>query len=356
MTHHGTAENLGSPEGDKTLRHCLFIPGILSTKEAMFAQYGMNNALVQEYGEGNVTTFNSAVSTDEPNHNRYKELADVIMDRAPKGPLDIVLYSLGATEFLFAKKIIKKRDKNFFKDPQVQSNIHFVKIAESGSSIGFIERMRYVREVLKIRKGEPLESLYAFPPQDVPFAKLRTIFSSKSNHGMAYQTIPFESRGTNEAFLTSQDIYVRTEHDKSLGEAVAHNDVSAAQKISKQRRLALDAPTQGVLAGTPGEQAIKGKIKLGGWQGLRLLWNAIGSKPMRHLKDLYQMGYPVTSLVPEFDLLTTAFKSSRFYNSITDTAKYLRVMEGATHDGVYLQVREWAKAIFSRGQREPVTA
>lgn len=350
------AESTGISEARKPRRHCLYIPGILTTEDATFGKSGMYKALIGQYGEGNVTTFNSAISTDYPSYYRYYEMAEVIMERAPKEPLDIVLYSLGATEFLKVKKIIKRRNKKFFRDPQVKANIHFIKIGESGASRGPIERLRYVREALKLRKGHPLESLYAFPPDGVSPEKITTIYARESNKRPDYPTIPLTATAENTIFLTEREQVFKKEADGALQRAVARKDFYAARRISKLRRRMLDEPVQAVLAGDTERKTAKQKIKIGGLQGVHLLWNAIGGKPMRHLRRLYREGYGVSSLIAEFDRLTTAAKSARFYANAGESKRHLSIVEGAPHDGNILRVNDWAKAIFSRRVTKPAAA
>ena len=79
-------------------RHCLFVPGMTATNAAMTAELGIKSGLAKAYGGSeNVTVFNSIVSTDEPNPERFNHMADVVMSHAKSG-IDVVAHSLGSEE------------------------------------------------------------------------------------------------------------------------------------------------------------------------------------------------------------------------------------------------------------------
>ncbi len=341
------AEKMGNFDVAKPQRYCVFIPGLGATQADMHAKFGIHTALVAKYGEGNVSTFNSVVSSDKPDPEHFSKIADVIMTQAKIGPIDIVMHSLGSTEFLYIKKIIKKRDKNFFRDPQVKANIRLEKIGESGNSIGLRERITFAKDVARINSDTRLKTPYAFPIKDVAFSKVTEIFSRKSNKRTGYTAIPFENARTNENFLTPQEKAAKNTYDIKLGSALAENKLKKAKRIGKQRDRMLKKPLRAVFAGTPQRSTEKKRIQIGGFQGVRVLLRALGNKPIRELRKLYHEGFTVDSLVPEFDILPIN-RVVKFYDTEQDAKKHTRVMQGAPHEAFALQVDLWADALKAK--------
>jgi hypothetical protein len=344
-------ENASYSENQAEERMCLFFPGLSATKPAMHAPLGIHNALEGEYGPGNVITFSSAVSSDKPDRDHFSKMADAVMRYAKSGPVDIVMHSLGMTEFLYVKKIIKKRDRNFFRDPRVKENIHFVKIGESGSSKGISERFSYLREVMQLNAHVEMKTIYAFPPDGVSPSQVNEIFPGQSNKVKGFRVAPFSDATNNHEFLSEQEIATKAARDAQIRAALAKKDFAKARAINEQRSEELRPAVHAVFEGSPSARdAKKKRIKLGGFRGLRLLLTALGNRPRKFFQKLKDIGYRVSSLVPELDPIVDILRSSEFYKNEQDARKHIRVVESSPHDGIALQGEKWAKDI--RDSRE----
>lgn len=334
---------------EKSPRHCIIIPGIQATKKGMFGPLGIHNAFVEQYGDENVTTFTSLISTDNPNPQHFDEIADAIMERGRMGPLDIVMLSLGSTDFAVPvyKRILRK-DRHFFEDPQVKEHINFYIKSGSGSSKG-MDRIAYPIRFIRLVRDVGLDTVYAFPPEGISASDLTKINAHRSNKRPEYITVPFlenEKVRTNEEFLNLQEREAKNGSDSQLRSAKSKMNYRQARKIIKNRKKILEAPLQDVYDGTPNSRTKKERLKIGGIRGAALLIRALGSKSRRRLIKLFKEGYPAYTIISEFEQLIPIKRAEKFYRNKEDAKRYIRVIEGSTHTGDALQAGILAKTIF----------
>jgi hypothetical protein len=323
----------------------IFLSGMGGTQKDLDSEYGIRKAYEREYDEGNVITVRGAISSDHRDPRRdFKMVADTIVSQASKRPIHLVMHSIGTTSFMYIKKIIEKMNKKFFHDPQIMNNLQLLKIGESGSSRGPISRIKYIWNVLRLNRRKDIKTHYAFPVKEVKPSVITTVFAKKSNKYSEYETISNENPASHDDFLTPQEKAAKETTDTEFRSAVASMDYARARRVSKERGNILRRPLQAVFEGSPSSAATKRRLKLGGFRGLRILFRAIGSKPMREIRRLLRMGYRVPSLVSEFEEIVKPKQAAWIYKDKMEASENIRIMEGSSHDGVALQAEEWAKA------------
>lgn len=338
-----------SPKKEKAPRSCVFIPGMQANHRGMRAEFGIDRALQQFYGKDNVLTFNSIVSTDKPFPKRFAFMADKIMAKAAEGPLDIAVHSLGATELRKVIKAIKKKDKKFFKDPELKKNLRFILIGPSGFNKGVFERLKYARNIARIngKKEKGYETLDAFRPADIASQDLSRVFKADSNKREGVPVFQAENQEENVVFLSDKARATMATHDKALSEAVAKGDTNSAMNIKMKRGEDAAESLQQVFEGTPKKRKGKTKTQIGGIAGLSVLLEAAGSKPMRTLRKLADEGYQVDFLVPEFDFIVPIDKISKFNKKKKRSKARLAVVETSSHPGFGLQAKHYGDIIYS---------
>src|SRR5882724_1309688 len=331
-------------------RHCLFIPGMNATNSGIAAELGIGPSLANAYGGvENVSVFNSIISTDKPNIERFTKMANVIKEYSETG-LDIVIHSLGAAELYKVIQLLKREDPKFFKDQKRKENLHFVMIGPSGSSKGLKERITYPFRVLGGATDMQYSAMTAFPIQSISPEALTKVNSDVSNKRDDIPTIPFQNFRTNKEYLNDAEHAMLLTYDAKLQQAYEREDIKEAKRVIKARTKAIHRPLQQVFEGTTVISTEKpGRRIIGGRQGLGVILRAFGKKPMEEFMRLSDMGYQVDYLVPEFDTVKPLEKIVRLFQG-RDTALRVNVIESSGHAGIGLQPDLYARAIKVSGQ------
>jgi hypothetical protein len=343
------ADRLATPETNSDNRHCIFIPGMQATNAGMQSEMGIGAGLVKAYGPDNVTTFNSVVSTDTPNAERFSQIASTIKERVRDGGVDIAVHSLGAAELSKVLKTMRKEDPGYFDDPKVKENLRFVLIGPSGFNKGLKEKFRYAKNILVInsKRAKGFDALTAFPPKGVTPEQLTQTFAADSNVREDLPLEQFAAPRTNEEFLSDADKEVLEQYDTDLQALVASSDLEKAQENVGDRAAAVAESLQQVYEGTPvKDEGPKSKTRMGGRAGLGILIRAAGKKPMEEFHTLAVKGYQVDFLVPEYDFVVPLEKVMKFFNGREGDAKrHIRVIQQSSHPGFALQPELYGKAI-----------
>lgn len=343
------ASTEASPIKEKSTRSCVFIPGMQANHSGMRAEFGINKALQRFYGKDKVLTFNSIVSTDSPFPKRFAFMADKIMAKAAEGPLDIAVHSLGATELRKVIKAIKKKNKNFFKNPELKKNLRFILIGPSGFNKSALDKLKYARNIARIngKKEKGFETLDAFRPTTISSGELSLIFRADSNKREGVAVYQAKNNQENVIFLSSKLRKALADHDKELAGAIKKNDTHKASQLVKKRAEDAAESLQQVFEGAPMKRKGKAKTQIGGVAGLGVLLEAAGSKPMRTLRKLADEGYQVDFLVPEFDFIVPIDKIEKFNKKQNSKKARLAVVETSSHPGFGLQAKHYGEIIFS---------
>lgn len=349
------SETLSSREGNPKKRHCIFIPGMQATNAWMNAEMGIGQGLVKAYGEGNVTIFNSIISTDTPNKKRFEQMSTAIKKQVQQGGVDIAVHSLGVAELSYVLRMIRKdkEDPTYFDDQKVKDNLRIVVIGPSGFNKGLKDKFDYARQVsaLNGRKAKGFDALTAFPPKGVTPEQLTEIFSDSSNITEGFRVVPFMPDRTNIEFLSQKDKEMLNVYDKELQDLVLLNWKKDLEEAAEERAGVVKGPLQQVFEGTPvKDRSPRGRVRVGGITGLGILIRAAGKKPMEELQAMAKMGYQVDFLVPEYDFVVPLQKVMKFFEGQESEAKkHVEIMQQSSHPAISLQSEIYGRAIRGEG-------
>lgn len=328
----------------QSTRNVLFISGMLGHKAGIEP---IRKSLQDAYGsESSVRAFNSVISSDRPNPRRFEQMADVIRTQARSG-LDIIVHSLGSTELWRAMKILRKKDPDFFNDPEVKRNLRFVLIGPSGFAPGIVDKIKYARNVIRMSTssdGKIADNVTAFPPKGVSSDELSSVLRKISNLESGYAVSTKEGTRTNEEYLSEGEQAALDQAEILLREQIAKGNESGARKILKKREKATRRATTKVFNASTSERSKRGKVK-GFGKGTSVLFRAIGKKPMRMYQELAGKGYNIDFFVPEFDFTVPLSFIERFFANREAAQTRTEIIRGSSHAGYALQPGEWTHVI-----------
>jgi len=345
-----TGGSLHAEEMQPAKTRCVYISGLSGNTKGLEGKNGIKDALEAQYGTGNVTTYGSIVSSDKPDRERYAKMADTIMSGAKSGRLDLILHSLGVSEFVYIKRAIKKRDKHFFDEATVKNNLRLVKIAESGNFKGVRERIDYLKENARLGKHLGAEAMYAFPVEGVSGATMSKMFAPPENRAHGYEIVPFTETQTNSEYLLDADKKTKSEYDAAITNVLIHNNLDEAARVAEMRATALQEPLQAVFDTNPKREKRDGKVVLTR-KGVFTLARALSNQPTRVLRRLRHGGIQIDTIQAELDRVTKLPRAVRFYGSEAEAKKNVTVMHASPHSGIALQPGEWARVIKATGEK-----
>lgn len=331
---------------------CLFISGMNGNTKGIEGKHGIKESLEGEYGQGNVLTFGSIVSADKPQKDRYKKMADFVMDNARQGRVDLVMHSLGVAEFVYLRREIRRRDKGFFKDETVKKNLRLVKIAESGGLKGMKERVSFLRENKRLLSDLGAEAMYALPVKGVSDADLKKMYPTPDDTSVKYKTVSHpELRRTNDECVIEDERARKDLYDHILPSTIQDGDYVGAALTAKNRATDLKDSLQTVFDANPDGEDRDTGIHLS-WRGLATVARALGNKQTRIMRRMYRSGITVDTLRPGIDRVTTLKTAGRIYSSESEQQEHITVVAASPHSGIGLQPGEWARVIKSTGEKK----
>lgn len=337
-------ERIQVPERQAPIpRHLLYIPGLTVTHRDI--NHTVRTKFEEKWGRDNVTLLNSAVSTDPRDPGRLQQMDDTIVGHA-EGGLDIVLGSLGVTEFWKAMKRINKKHPGFFDRDEVKKNTRFVLIGPSGFSKGVKEKVRYAKYQLsginqEDEKGR--EALSVFPPTDteVPSEQLTHMLAPYSNRSEGFTMLPDTEINLNrEGNFTDQELDTLAALNNELFAAVTDGDQNTFDIHMRKRGRAimrggeLEAPMRLAHHGiaNPDELTQMQMLKHAG-----LLIRAGGKYPMLEFQKLLEKGFDITFVIPLYDVAVTVDKAVEFFGDIDTAQAHTRIVPIGTHPSFHVQ-------------------
>lgn len=351
-THH-YGERSPNVELGRASRQCIFIPGMYATNSGMQAERGIGAALIGEYGEENVTVFNSVISKDKPDPERFAKIEKEIKMRVSEGPLDLVAHSLGAVELAHVLKSIRKDDPDFFDNKEVQDNLRIRLIGPAGFNKGLVSKAGYIRRVLRVNgsEGRGFQALSAFSPKNIEPSDLSRAHSKISNKDAG---VPLDTseNDDNEDYLSDIDKAAVATYDAELLLAIEQGNFDLASQITRDRGKGLSDPLEKVFEGnTDTISANKGKDIYSGI-GIRMVIKAIGKKPMKEFAHLSNQGVRVDFVVPEYDIAVPLTKLVKYFKMTNDRIEdHSVVVEASDHNGVGLTPKRYSKILKSGRNR-----
>ena len=352
--------------------HALFIAGGMGTYKGIS---DIKAGLKEAYGLENVTVFNSILSSDPQNPKRFKQMADVVMNNIDKG-VHIIVHSLGASEARKMIKQIKRKDPEFFNNPYNIENLHITLVSPAsikgvaGPFRFLAKTWRFAREQAEtpISKKRTLlrgiDSLTAFPPQNIPDAELtqamRDAFGKLSQYEEGViegeDVVLFNPEFTYFNKLDDKKKEDLETHDKKLKLAIDSKNYVNLRKLVAERGELLRQPLADVFAGkfkdTSGESADDPILEatratMGGYIDLfNTLVSAISNLPLKEMEELQRRGVRVNFVVPEYDIWKSTEEARRFFNSLEKAKGNVVVAERGAHAYLALQPKLFSKTVF----------
>jgi hypothetical protein len=329
--HNAHTENLSS----NPKRHCIFISGMGGFHDGLS---GIRKGLKEAYGgEENITVFNSIFSPDQPNPHRFEQIANSIAYHLEKenGQLDIIVHSLGAAELYNALKVLKRSDKNYFKNAERNKNLHIILVGPSGSSANYTEKTRYLKNVIRMARKEmtntPLGtkshtlergilSLTQFPAKNIPdiAEKTRKVLPEFwSNRHDGISDIPFKAERDNNEYL-SDDQRELTALDAKLNDTTSNEEI---RDFIRQRGEIVRSSIEPLWSAahepgtTPSTEPLKPHIRAKGL--FKTIFRGLGNEPIKKFQELAKKGIRISWLVPEYDIVPIK-RVLRFYDKLDD--------------------------------------
>lgn len=331
-------------------RHCLVLTGMMTNDAGINAEYGLKQGFDKVYGAENVIVFNSAISVDTPNPNRYVEMAKIIQDRAREG-LDIVAHSLGAEELRRAIKIVKKRQPDFFTQPDVQENLKIIIDSPSGFNKGLKQKIRYGRGMTKLDApvGVAVDALDAFPMPEVSAQALDPVLADISNLREGFSSA-IQEPISNEVYLSDENKVSMGNSAQAVASALETDDPEAALEAFVARGDALKEPLTRAFEGTPAKVE-KGKLKLSAL-GIRTAFRAFGKKALKDFSALSKSGVKIYAKAPQFDFLVPVEMLAYLYENEDQARDHIEIVEKSGHRGFALQSERYARLIHDSGNKD----
>lgn len=153
---------------------CLTIMGFTGTDNRVRSIGGMLSA-PEMYGEGNAKVWDSYLSWDQKDPQRYDQMADDIGTALSSGRrLDALLYSFGSVEFLAALDTLQKRDPEAFAQLPFY-NLNIIHLSPSGLFNGIGSLNDYRKRLGQMKEGvedprsahESVDSTVLLPPDGI---------------------------------------------------------------------------------------------------------------------------------------------------------------------------------------------
>ncbi len=326
-----------------------YIGGIYSTNKRRTGDIALGETLDGAHGPENVVFNNSIVSKDVPIPDRFDGMATDFMTRVQQGPLDVVVLSLGSTEFWRVIKIVRKKDKNFFdKDNDVvKRNLRIIIIGGSGFSKGIKDKLSYARAVKRMKDGMTLDGLTLFPPVGIEPEEISTVLSDVSNAREGVPLVTFRGKSRADRYLSKGEQAILEVLDADLRTTLDVNDIARARQIVKERELLTVDGVHQVFEGSPDPKYKAEKMRYGGINGVRALIRAAGSKPMKEFMRLHRDGFKVKYYIPEYDYMVPFRRIAKVFKGREDEIpKRVHTMQLYSHAGMLLQPEEFVDAII----------
>lgn len=318
--------------------HCLFLQGFGGFNVKPGTHQSIEKSLSKVYGgKENVIVFNSIISPDKPNPQRFLEIEKAIKEKVKDGPLDIVAHSLGAVELAHVLTQIEKKDPGYFDEQNVKDNLRIVLIGPGGFSKGLLSRVNYARNafLLNTSKGKAYDALTGLPPKGVDLDSL-SMTVKISNKSPEIPVVVFQGKDNGE-FLSEKEKLIAGKYDAKLSKAVEGKKRFRTRKILRKRGKDLDTPVQRIFGGRI-ELREKESLRYGGKMGRRILLKAGGVQPMKEYLQLDNLGIRVDILVPEYDFTVPLKKVLKFYEEdMGKASSHIKILEGVSHAGIALQ-------------------
>lgn len=363
-------------ESPQKQRHCLVLSGFSATTAGINEIKGVFET--QYGGAENVRTFNSAVNFKDPqNPNRFNEMADFIEAHAKDG-LDIVAHSFGAAELTKAMSIIRKRDEAFFDKKENAQNLRIVLISPGGFNEGFSGPFRYLTRVMKFAREQAefpiysksetlprgIDALTAFPPKDIESSVLaqamrEAIPELSQYREEAVKMISLDEQRDNVTHLSEDQKEQVAVYGEMMRIAIENRNYDGLKRLIASYGKILRSPLNAILVGSfdsaknQALEAAQGSIRamvggiIGSIKSVGLVFDVLGSAPMKELAELQKKGVDMEIVLPENDLLMRLDQAIAF---LEGTGKLPHVVERATHFFPALQALGFGKMIDNLGK------
>lgn len=331
----------------------IFISGMFGTDKGIAP---IDLALKDYFGQDNVLSYNSSVSSDQPDLHSEKKIADSIETFLSNGErLTVIAHSLGATELYRCLRHIEESESDFLK--QNVCNLNIVLLAPAGFFEGLSKSASFLKRVIEVARTQPTTAFKALPSQLqgiestvlIPIQNMDDIEITdvlKSAFPKRSQYCADDPRLYPSNNLTDRKIDYRrllTEEERENLDAIDSKLVCASnigdwiifKGLLKQRGRLLSRVAKLTYEGCQSEKELK-KInafipfavaKL----GIPLLIDAVIGKPYKYLLRLIQQGVAVDFVIPEYDVVVKIDEIIEFYQKADIPLSKLPIMRPHTH-------------------------
>jgi hypothetical protein len=330
--------------------HCLFLSPAMGTDAGL---RGVKVELGKNYGPDKVTVFNSVLSPDPQNPNRFEQMADIIQTHAKEG-LDIVAHSVGAAELRRAIKKVTERDSAFFDKEENRENLQIFLVSPSGFNKGILGALKYLGRTFKFNREQGnwpifskskslyrgIDALTAFPPEGITSSDLaqamQKAMPKQSQYREGIEKIPLEEERNNISRLSQNQKEILTIYSKKMQKAIEQKNYAEFRGIVAEYGKIFFSTLNDIYAGEFESARSEGleaaKATMGAYIGsIRTLINSLGSTPMKEIAGLHKKGVSVNFVVPEYDIYVKLDQAIAFFEGSKKASQRIRMALGTTH-------------------------
>ncbi|NTU73353.1 hypothetical protein HGB07_04260 [Candidatus Roizmanbacteria bacterium] len=320
------------------------------------ANPGQGTAITSE----NVKIYNSAVSVDRPNPNRFKEMGAHLMKSLSEGrDTTVILYSMGSAEFVGALQWIASSNPDFIKNTDF-SKLHIMLLSPAGifkGARGALDTIGAMKDLVKTTNEKSpylgIDVAIAFPPQGITHQDfvqaLRLAYpelsatTNDTNNQIEWTEIPKDQRDYYRILSESDKVAVEL-IDTALAQGIANKNSDVIKARLAQRATLLNKYSGQIYKGQHFEESSIQKAEVTRFQMAKLIGqgllgagdvfkNVFFGKQRQVYELLMKAGADVSIAAPEYDVFNNPIKLADLLSSPQepDKAPAIFGIPGGTH-------------------------